>query len=512
MSRISTWTRPVPEAKGAALLVMDNRNPPPPADTQPKARVRLRKAISKYCASPLGSAIFATCSVVGASIVSVGSGVILKQIAKFTELSLEEGYWATLSALSFSLIAILILWFRERGISDLTEDREANLRRQQALLEGRLVSMPPKDFIYEYIMALRFAGELRMQSKHELKMGKLTPEQVRGRIRSILSSVVVLTRLWDGVSRVRDHVDYKANLMNVVIPEQMWGDSSDTSSDAEPSEESNSGNKPAGSGHDDSSFGNEEPPAAAAQAHQGKDPAGDPHRSLFKPMQNEPHAYVLNTRSQRPAVDDSVEESWDAWALTSPFFLHCQSSDVLWERCTGAVAIVDAQLSVSSGSKTPGSHDDELKPIILPYTLMKHYAVGRHHPNLPGAPLAAATGQPGYIEDLGETIKNWLKKEAEVNPETTQKYLRSIDEYYKSLVDVSSLISIPVLINDKLNAVLNIQKTNESLLYNHERADMFIHLMNPICYHLGRMLLLMYTVDVDIVKQEESADEPNPNS
>lgn len=443
---------------------------------------------------------------------SVGSGVILKQVAKFIECSVEEGYWATLSALLFSLIAILILWFRERGISDLTEDREANLRQQQALLEGRLVSMPPKDFIYEYIMALRFAGELRMQSKHELKLGKLSSEQVRERIRSILSSVVVLTRLWDGVSRIRDHVDYKANLMNVVIPEQMWGDSSDDASTTESSVDENSGRKPAGSVQDVSSSGNQEAPVAAVEGHQLEDPATDPNRSLFKPMQNEPHAYVLNTRSQRPAVDESVEESWDAWALTSPFFLHCQSSDVLWQRCTGAVAIVDAQLSVSSGSKVPGSHDDELKPIIFPYTLMKDYNVGRHHPNLPGAPLAAATGQPGYIEDLGETIKNWLKKEAEVNPETTQKYLRSIDEYYKSLVDVSSLISIPVLINDKLNAVLNIQKTNESLLYNHERADMFIHLMNPICYHLGRMLLLMYTVDAEIVEQEESADEPNPNS
>src|SRR5450830_1743759 len=98
------WAPLVPEAKGTASQVMDNRTPPPPADSQQTARVRWRKSISKHCASPLGSAIFATCSVVGASIVSVGSGVIPKEVAKFFECSVGEGYWATPSPLLFFFI------------------------------------------------------------------------------------------------------------------------------------------------------------------------------------------------------------------------------------------------------------------------------------------------------------------------------------------------------------------------------------------------------------------------
>jgi hypothetical protein len=492
---------------------MDKKTPPPPVVSLSPTRVRWRRVISKACASPLGSAIFATSSVVGASIISVCSSIILGQIGEFFKGSDTQGHWTTVVAFLFSVFAIIILWFRERGISDMTNDREAGLRQQQNLMEGRLVSMPPKDFIYEYIIALRRAGELRMQSKYELKCGRLSAEQVRERIRSILSTVVVLTRLWDGVSRIRDNVVYKASVMNVVIPEELWDAPSTDRSNVQEDEHAN---------ETAASINSDEPNlqliGRSNVASTSPDPdtegtpaAADPDRSLFKPRQEDSHPYVFNTNSQRPAANDNEEEeSWDAWVLGSPFFLHRQSSDVVWGRCTGAVAIVDTQLCVASCKKEPGDPAyDELQPIVLPYTAIKNYKVGHHHPNLPGAPMAAATGQPGYIENLSETIKNWLKKEQEVNPEITQKYLSGIDEYYKGLGEVSSLISIPISINDKLNAVLNIQKNNESLLYSHERADMFIHLMNPICYHLGRMLLLMYTVDAKTVRPEGDVDEPS---
>lgn len=498
---------------------MDTKLSPPPADSQPSLKTRMRKAISEKCASPLGSAIFATSSVAGAAMISVCSGIILGQLKSFLKASLAQGFWTTLIASLLSLIAIIVLWFRERGIADMTEDKEASLRHQQALMEGRLVSMPPKAFIYEYVMALRKAGELRMQSKHEARLDQLSPEQVRERIRSLLSTVVVLTRLWDGVSTVKDNVLYKANVMNVVIPEQLCDDPTvdDRFSTNSPSQiaERNTGveatevtpvtRETLASGEADS----EELPG---------DKKGfsisDHDRPLFQPTLAGTHPYTFNTNDQRPANDDEGEESWDTWVLGSPFFLHSQSSDVLWERCTGAVAIVDTQLSVTSSGKKSDAppYDDKLQPIVLPYTLLKEYKIGHHHPNLPGAPWAAATGQPGYIEDLGGTIKNWITKQKEDNTQVTKRYLEGLEGYYKSLDGVSSLISIPVLINDKLNAVLNIQKSNESLLYNHERADMFIHLMSPICYHLGRMLLLMYTVDAKSVEPEGDIDEQKRDS
>ncbi|MBK3468174.1 hypothetical protein [Pseudomonas sp. MF6776] len=386
---------------------------------------------------------------------------------------LEKGYWTTLIASSFSLVAIFILWFRERGLSDVTSSKETDLQHQQSLMEGRLTSMPPKAFVYEYIIALRRAGELRMKSKHEHKLGELSPEQVRERIRSILSTVVALTRLWDGVSRIREHVVYKANLMNVVIPEQLW--------EQAPQEV------------DDRVQVTKEPGAAASEDTSpvdqfdgnclgAKNPVADSNRPLISSVQNEAHPYLLDTTSQRPAANDGeADETWDSWVLTSPFFLHRQSANVAWERCTGAVAIVDTQLSVSTTSLGEGGDpaDHELEPIVLPYTSRKDYTNGYHHPNLPGAPLAAATGQPAYIENLSESIRNWLEKEEEVNPEISKRYLKDVSEYYKTLNGVSSLISIPVLINEKLNAVLNIQKNNESLLYNHERADMFIVTVRP---------------------------------
>ncbi len=482
---------------------MDTRPPPPPdATVTVPRRTAIRRAMSKSCASATGSAVFVTCSVIGAAVFSVGAGTILEQMSEFLDASIKKGFWTTLVAFVFSLVAILVLWLRERGLADQTAEKESYLQSQQNMMEDRLTSMPPKDFVYEYIMALRGAGELRMKSKHEAKHNMLTSEQVRDRIRSILSAVVILTRLWDGVSRIRDHVVYKANLMHVVIPEQLWEQPNPAKDAATPQAKAEDGLRSAGAG---------EPAKQTDDRLKTVPGERDPERPLYRLVEGPPIPFLLDTRSQRPAANDGDEEqSWDGWVVSSPFFLHRQNSTVAWERCTGALAIVDTELSVSSSgiTKSGVSADHELEPIILPYTVKDKFDRTFHHPNLPGAPLAAATGQPAYIENISESIKNWIDREREDNPETNQRYLNDVAEYYKNLEGVSSLISIPVMINDRLNAVLNIQKNNESLLYSHERADMFIHLMNPICYHLGRMLLLMYEVDAMSENQEEAGDEP----
>lgn len=50
---------------------------------------------------------------------------------------------------------------------------------------------------------------------------------------------------------------------------------------------------------------------------------------------------------------------------------------------------------------------------------------------------------------------------------------------------------MPIYHEDVLIGVLNVSKNAERMLLNADRAALFTQFMTPICYHLGKMLVLL---------------------
>ena len=384
---------------------------------------RFRTGLSKCFASAAGSILLAVFSVGSAGFVSICSTPILEQckyLIDDTSLPVPETYAHSIIALCLTVVALLLVWLRELGLTDIARRKEADLERQRREMEGRLTNLPPRQFINDYVDALRTIGELRQLTKYEART--LSPETIVQRIRTIMSIILSLTRLWDGVSASNRFVTYHANIMRVLYRDEI---------------------------------------------------ALTPVRDL-----------ALGDEAQTFASQDPY--ALQNWLLQYEFFLHNQSYDVVIERCSGILFIQDTGLSVNSSC--PGRPDASAEQICLPFTRTACYDPSFHHPNLPGPARAAATGQPGYVPNINETMALWFANQKITNSEINPRYEQQVKDYYRKLDHAKSLISLPLYHQGALIGVLNVSKNAENMLMNADRADLFVQLMNPVCYHLGKML------------------------
>jgi hypothetical protein len=331
-------------------------------------------------------------------------------------------------------------------------------------MEGRLTHLPPRQFIHEYVGTQASIGLLRRLSKTD---PNITRDTIVDRMQSMLDSILALTRLWDGVSGTNKHVAYQANIMSVfskdevaldilVLPQQLPDRELKDPEKAEPS----------------ASDAQAQPANAAPE-----EEAGDKVQS--NPME-----------ACSPKTSRFTKE---VWFMHDHFFLHNQNYDVALERCSGILFLEDELTAASVGCEPPKSGFEQ---VCLPYTDDSTFDAEYHHPNLPGAPRVAASGQPEYISSTSTVVKEWVIRQRDEVSEFNGRYQQKIMQYYRNLEHAKSILSMPILHNDELIGVLNVSRNAEHMLLNADRAEQFAHFMVPVCYHLGKMLALLQTTDI----------------
>lgn len=442
------------------------RNSPPPHGDNPSPTPTKRKP--SFFATEWGSFLLAFASVFSAAFISVCSGPILTELGHLAEFKFKESFTHTISALILSIIALVMVYRRERALSAVSEEKERqneemqkNLRRQNEEMEGRLTYLPPRQFIQEYVETQAIIGLLRRATKTD---PDITRDRVAEHMRSMLASILALTRLWDGVSATNKRVAYQANIMSVFPSGEVQLDSvvlppqpperkvtENTLADSQASEAPEHGLPSA----------DDEEPGAQAQAN----PAGyQPSRSL---------------RFTR-----------EVWDMHDHFFLHNQSHEVALQRCSGILFLED-ELATTSSDEQPVKSGFE--QACLPYTADGDFNAEFHHPNLPGAPRVAASKQPEYISDTAHVVTAWIATQRQEVRELNARYEQKISDFYRDLKHAKSILSMPVFHNDELIGVLNVSRNAENMLLNADRADQFAQFMVPVCYHLGKMLALLKT-------------------
>lgn len=433
---------------------------------------QFRLNTSKFFTSPLGSIVLTLFSVLSAGYISVCSSQIYGQCQELLGMTPEgsappETYTHSIVALALTLGALAMVWLRERGLADLALRKEAELTalaaKKEALLkeenkamEGRLTSLPPRQFMSDYVETLREIGELRRLTKNE--MASLSPEVIIKRMQTMMSGVLSLARTWDDISASSKSVTYHANIMRVLYSDEIA---------ISPVVD----------------LGLEEPATA--------NPAG---------------AEVAQPEAAEAIEDD---QSLKDWILQYEFFLHNQSYEVAVQRCSGILFIQDKELSAES--LHPDQPDASVEQICLPFTYRQDYRHAHHQPNIPGAPQAAATGHPVYLADVQAAVMRWFETEKKKDKEISPRYEEQITRYYQNLEHAKSLISLPIYHKEKLMGVLNVSRSLEDMLTTKDRAELFVQLMNPVCYHFGKMLASLedsYT-DQDGVTPEKEIDDEN---
>lgn len=429
-----------------------------------------KKATPGLFATEWGSFLLAFASVLSAAFISVCSGPILTELGNLVDLNFQGSFRYTISALVLSIIALLMVYRRERALNAVTDEKERqneemqiSLRRQTEEMEGRLTYLPPRQFIQEYVETQANIGLLRRATKTD---PAITREIVAEHMRSMLDSILALTRLWDGVSATNKRVAYQANIMsvfrsdevqldNVVLPPQQPEEVKDREV-ADPQTVEGAAQTP-------HSLGDGE---AGAQAQ------GD-----FESFQS-------------PRTLRLTREVWD---MHDHFFLHNQSNEVALERCSGILFLEDELAAISSDDKPEKGGFEQA---CLPYTLNEAFNQEYHHPNLPGAPRVAASGQPEYISDTLHVVTSWVTTQRQEVREFNGRYEQKINDYYRDLTHAKSILSMPVFHDDELIGVLNVSRNAENMLLNADRADQFAQFMVPVCYHLGKMLALLKTTKI----------------
>lgn len=443
------------------------REPSPIHDGRPSPTPAKKKP--SFFATEWGSFLLAFASVFSAAFISVCSGLILTELGQLAKFNFEASYPHTISALVLSIIALVMVYRRERALNAVADEKERQseemqqkLRRQNEEMEGRLTYLPPRQFIQEYVETQANIGLLRRAAKTD---PAITREIVAEHMRSMLDSILALTRLWDGVSATNKRVAYQANIMSVFSSDEVKLDSVVLPPQQPPAKEQEHASPLAAepTGQTPPSTDEGEPGAQA----QGYSAGYQPSRSL---------------RFTR-----------EVWEMHDHFFLHNQSHAVALERCSGILFLEDELATTSSEDKPAKSSFEQA---CLPYTVNAHFKAEYHHPNLPGAPRVAASGQPEYISDTLHVVNSWVAAQRQEVREFNGRYEQKISDYYRDLKHAKSILSMPVFHDDELIAVLNVSRNAENMLLNADRADQFAQFMVPVCYHLGKMLALLKTTEI----------------
>lgn len=430
-----------------------------------------RVAISKFFANPAGSIILTLVSVLSAGYISICSSPILTQCQAILgtlpkDATPPDTYIHSIVALTLAIFALLMVWLRERGLADmairkekkleaLAVEREGLIKNENTAMEGRLTNLPPRQFMNDYVQTLREIGELRRLTKNEIT--SLTPEMIIKRMQTMMSGVLSLARTWDDISASHKFVSYHANIMRIFSSDEI-----------------------------------------------ALSPVVD---LVLEVTTTDDEGKKGGDKNAAPdAAEDDL--SLENWILQYEFFLHNQSYNVAIERCSGILFIQDVELSVES--LHPDKADENVEQICLPFTYKQDYKCAYHHPNLPGAPQSAASGQPIYISDVQATIAKWFEMEKRRDKEISPRYEEQITQYFQNLEHAKSLISLPIYHNEKLMGVLNVSRNVEDMLMNSDRAELFVQLMNPVCYHLGKMLASLedsYSSQDGVTEATEVDDE-----
>ncbi|WP_104684562.1 hypothetical protein [Pseudomonas syringae] len=198
---------------------------------------------------------------------------------------------------------------------------------------------------------------------------------------------------------------------------------------------------------------------------------------------------------------DLIRKHYSQEVNDSPFFLFGSNIDARLDNADGILHISDLGLSTYVGGEEFAKPDSDILPICFPFHMdAKDHA--KSHPNLPGGPVAVASGQSQYIQDSRTHFKEWLDQETLENKYLTEHYKSTIASYYSSHRYATSILSIPLLPKNMGNkntgdkppiACLNIYNNKANILMGDSRNAQFVQLLQPICVYLHDMISLYCT-------------------
>lgn len=190
-------------------------------------------------------------------------------------------------------------------------------------------------------------------------------------------------------------------------------------------------------------------------------------------------------------------------------FLYSNSLLQKIRKCSGILILEDTTFTVSTNVAFEQADNSIKKPICFPYT-DQNFNGPEHQPIIPGAPACASFGAAQYLADTRNEIDTFLKNTQHKNKEFCNRFKIDVDEYYNSIDEAQSILSIPIQIktNDTTEktthsqqyetiAVLNIYRNRTGIFRDIDSAMSFAQLMEPICYHFGKMLLSLAEVEPD---------------
>lgn len=189
-----------------------------------------------------------------------------------------------------------------------------------------------------------------------------------------------------------------------------------------------------------------------------------------------------------PEMMDGVKQdlaSYETLVMKSPFFLYGDNFLSRLENSTGLLMIENNSFTVTSASEG-AEPDKQVKPLCLPFAMPTTH----RQPNLPGAPEAFVSKTAKYVHNTVVEMHQWLDVLRHKEYRFDKKFDEGVRNYYSEASHAQSILSIPINFEDRTMAVINIYRNKESIFKGEDRAQQFVALMNPVCYHLGKMLSL----------------------
>lgn len=188
-------------------------------------------------------------------------------------------------------------------------------------------------------------------------------------------------------------------------------------------------------------------------------------------------------------------------------FLYNTSILTKVRKCSGILMLEDSSLTVSTNVAFSNIDDSIKSPICFPY-IDQSFSGVQSQPIIPGAPACASFGTSQYLTDTKEAINDFIKSTQHKNKEYCNRFKMDINEYYNSMDEAQSILSIPIQYKKKEDeqeknkpaqhetiAVLNIYRNRTGIFRDIESAMSFAQLMEPICYHFAKMLISLADIE-----------------
>lgn len=189
---------------------------------------------------------------------------------------------------------------------------------------------------------------------------------------------------------------------------------------------------------------------------------------------------------------------------SSKLFLYNNSTLGKLAKCSGILVLEDTTFTVSTKVEF-GERDDFIKePICFPY-VEQGYAGFTTQPIIPGAPMCASFGMAQYLHHTQSEISLFLDNLAYKNREFCNRFKHDVLEYYNDIEEAQSILSIPIQVRREADAeqlpvyetiaVMNIYRNKKGIFRDEDSAMNFAQLLEPICYHFGKMLVSLAQIE-----------------